>query len=69
MVIANGAGDCVIIGVNLFVACLAEELGDVRSGLGTELCVVTSTFVSLDASATRGGFVVVGGGGRHRFVV
>ena len=63
MVIANGAGGCVIIGVNLLVARLAEELGDIRSGMGTERYVVTSTFVSLDASATRSGSVVVEGGG------
>ncbi len=62
MVAADGTGDYVIIRGDLLMARLTEELGDGRSSLGTELCVVTPTFVSLDASTTRGGSVVFGGG-------
>jgi len=64
MVAANGARDFVSVRGSLLVACLAEELGDGRACMGAELSLVSSALESLDAFATRGGFVVFGRG-RH----
>jgi len=60
MVGADGARECVCVRGSLLMACLAEEMGDGRACLGTELSLVSSALESFYDSTTRGGSVIFG---------